>query len=160
MATEIERKFLVHHEQWHALDKPAGVEFRQGYLLTDPLRTIRVRLSADKGYLNIKGLTTGATRLEYEYEIPFQEAIALLDHFAVTELTKTRYVLDYKGKTWEVDVFTGDNAGLIVAEIELDSEAEYFELPEWIEREVTDDPRYYNANLTLNPYSNWSTTTG
>lgn len=155
MAKEIERKFLVHHERWHALDKPAGIVFRQGYLVTGPAMTIRVRLTADKAQLNIKGPTTGATRLEYEYEIPHQEAIELLDHFALTELTKTRYVVDYEGKNWEIDEFTGDNAGLIVAEIELNSEEEYVALPEWIDKEVTDDPRYYNANLTLYPYRNW-----
>lgn len=157
MALEIERKFLVHHELWHALAKPDGVVFRQGYILTDPHKTIRVRLAAGKGYLNIKGLTTGATRLEYEYEIPGPEAAELLDHFAVTELTKTRYTLSYKKKTWEVDEFSGSNAGLIVAEIELQSEDENFELPEWTDREVTDDARYYNTNLTLNPYCNWGT---
>ncbi len=147
---------MVHHKLWLALSKPDGLVYRQGYILTDPHKTIRVRLTGAKGYLNLKGLTTGATRLEYEYEIPLQEARELLDHFAETELTKTRYILSYGGKVWEVDEFTGDNAGLIVAEIELQSEHEPFELPPWVDREVTEDARYYNANLTLHPYNSWS----
>ena len=155
MPQEIERKFLIRHDLWDALTKPEGQVFRQGYILTDPKKTIRVRLTTTKAYLTIKGLTTGATRLEYEYEIPRQEAMELLDHFAVRELSKTRYILDFKNKIWEVDEFSGDNAGLVVAEIELQSEDESFDLPDWIDREVTDDARYYNANLTLNPYCNW-----
>jgi adenylate cyclase len=155
MPQEIERKFLICHDLWDALPKPEGRIFRQGYILTDPQKTIRVRLTTTKAYLTIKGLTTGASRLEYEYEIPRQEATELLDHFAATELSKTRYMLDFKNKTWEIDVFSGDNTGLIVAEIELQSEDELFDLPEWIDEEVTGDARYYNANLTLNPYCNW-----
>ncbi len=155
MAQEIERKFLVHHDLWHNLEKPGGQVFRQGYLLTDPQKTIRVRLTPDQAFLTIKGLTTGATRPEFEYSIPVSEATELLDLFATTELAKTRYLLPYAGKTWEVDVFAGANAGLIVAEIELDSEDETFALPEWVAGEVTHDARYYNANLARQPYTSW-----
>lgn len=158
MAQEIERKFLVRHDLWRSAQKPAGQAFRQGYLLTDPQKTIRVRLTPDKAFLTIKGLTRGATRSEYEYEIPIQEATELLDDFAVTELVKTRYTFATHGKTWEVDEFGGANAGLIVAEVELEREDEPVALPEWIDREVTHEKRYYNANLCLQPYNTWNET--
>lgn len=156
MVQEIERKFLVDAQAWNSAEKPAGAVFRQGYLVTDPQKTIRVRLTPDKAFLTIKGLTTGATRPEFEYEIPVTEATELLDRFAVTELSKTRYTLPFAGKIWEVDVFSGTNTGLIVAEIELDSEDEVFALPGWVTLEVTGDARYYNANLALHPYTLWS----
>jgi len=152
MGQEIERKYLVDRSLWEDQEKPEGVYYRQGYILTDPEKTIRVRLAGDRGYLTIKGRTVGATRLEYEYEIPGQE---LLDNFAVGELAKVRYTLDVKGKTWEVDAFLGENTGLLVAEIELEHEDESFELPEWIDEEVTGDERYYNARLTEHPYKSW-----
>lgn len=155
MGKEIERKFLVKHPLWEALNKPNGQPLRQGYLLTDPNRSIRVRISDTAGFLTIKGLTTGATRSEFEYAIPLEEGVELLDQFAEVELSKIRYEIVFEGKTWEVDVFLGDNLGLIVAEIELDSETEAFGIPDWIAEEVTEDARYYNVNLTLNPYKNW-----
>jgi CYTH domain-containing protein len=155
MGKEIERKFLVNHPLWEALNKLNGKRLRQGYLLTDPNKSIRVRTSDTAGFLTIKGLTTGATRSEFEYEIPLEEATELLDQFAEAELSKIRYEIGFEGKTWEVDVFLGDNLGLIVAEIELDNEAELFGLPDWIAEEVTEDARYYNVSLTLNPYRNW-----
>ena len=119
MGIEIERKFLVNHAQWEQLQKPVGEFYRQGYLLTDPQKTIRVRQTADKGFLTIKGISVGATRAEYEYEIPFKEAKELLDQFAVAELSKVRYKIFLRNHIWEVDVFSGKNQGLIVAEIEL-----------------------------------------
>lgn len=155
MGQEIERKFLVNKAQWQQAEKPAGEHYRQGYLLLDPDKTIRVRLTPAKGFLTIKGKSTGATRAEFEYEIPMEEASALLDQFAIAELSKIRYTLTYKGKVWEIDEFLGDNAGLLVAEIELESEEESFERPEWISEEVTTDARYYNANLTTMPYNKW-----
>ena len=155
MGKEIERKFLINHPLWESLNKPNGKRLRQGYLLTDPNKSIRVRTSETAGFLTIKGLTTGATRSEFEYEIPLEEATELLDQFSVAELSKIRYEIVFEGKTWEVDVFFGDNLGLIVAEIELDNEAEAFGIPDWIAEEVTEDARYYNVNLTLNPYRNW-----
>ncbi len=155
MPQEIERKFLVDHERWQQSDKPQGQLYRQGYLQMDPTRTIRVRLTPEKAFLTIKGLNDGATRAEYEYESPRDDAQELLDKFSVAELSKLRYKVDFEGKTWEVDEFLGDNQGLIVAEIELNSEAETFALPDWVGREVTEDARYYNVNLTVAPFKAW-----
>ena len=155
MGQEIERKYLVDHNKWQQIDKPTGQLYRQGYLLTDPIKTIRVRQTTDKGFLTIKGLSIGATRPEYEYEIPFDEAKELLDNFSISELSKIRYKIIVDNKIWEVDEFLGDNRGLIVAEIELTSEDEHFEIPAWVDREVTGQEKYYNSNLTIEPYKNW-----
>jgi CYTH domain-containing protein len=155
MGQEIERKYLIDHDKWAKLIKPAGELYRQGYLLTDPQKTIRVRVTESHGYLTIKGANAGATRAEYEYEIPVGEAEELLDKYSVSELSKVRYKISYKGKLWEVDEFRGDNQGLIVAEIELKSEGESYDTPQWIAQEVTGQEKYYNSNLTLNPYKNW-----
>lgn len=155
MGKEIERKYLVHHHKWQQLHKPTGQLYRQGYLLTDPNKTIRVRLTPTNAFLTIKGLSIGATRAEYEYEIPLDEAKELLDHFSIAELSKIRYKIVYDKYVWEVDEFLGDNIGLIVAEIELTSEAEIFGIPPWIDQEVTAEEKYYNSNLTINPYKNW-----
>ena len=156
MGIEIERKFLVNHDQWEKLVKPTGEFYRQGYLLTDPQKTIRVRQTSDKGFLTIKGISVGATRAEYEYEIPFEEAKELLDQFSVAELSKVRFKIAIENHIWEVDVFSGNNQGLIVAEIELKSENEKFVLPAWIDREVTGEEKYYNSNLVTKPYSDWN----
>ncbi|SFW78033.1 CYTH domain-containing protein [Chitinophaga sancti] len=155
MPKEIERKFLLDLARWQAVEKPAGEHFRQGYLVTDPQKTIRVRLTDTCGYLTIKGISTGATRLEYEYEIPTAEAKELLDNFAIAELSKIRYKITYQHKIWEVDEFLGANKGLFVAEIELQSEDEQFDLPTWVTKEVTGEEKYYNSNLTTHPYQNW-----
>lgn len=155
MAKEIERKFLLDLAQWQQVPKPAGEHFRQGYLVTDPQKTIRVRLTNTTGYLTIKGISTGATRLEYEYEIPLSEAKELLDNFAVSELSKIRYKITHENKLWEVDEFLGTNTGLFVAEIELQSEDETFALPAWVTKEVTGEEKYYNSNLTTHPFTKW-----
>lgn len=155
MGVEIERKFLVNHAQWEQVEKPSGEFYRQGYLLTDSKKTIRVRQTSDKGFLTIKGISVGATRAEYEYEIPSEEAKELLDQFSVAELSKIRYKISIDNHIWEVDVFSGKNEGLIVAEIELKSEDEAFEIPGWIDREVTGEEKYYNSNLVSEPFSNW-----
>jgi adenylate cyclase len=155
MGQEIERKYLVNHSKWKLVDKPVGNHFRQGYLLTDPNKTIRVRQTDTKGFLTIKGLSVGATRPEYEYEIPLNEAKELLDNFSISELSKIRFEIIFEGKLWEVDEFLGDNFGLIVAEIELESEDEKFVIPDWIDKEVTSEEKYYNSNLTIKPYKNW-----
>ena len=155
MGIEIERKYLIDLAKWQQVSKPKGQHYRQGYLLTDPDKTIRVRLTDTAAYLTIKGATVNATRSEYEYEIPPGEAKELLDSFSVSELSKTRYTIDHHGKIWEVDEFFGDNEGLIVAEIELTNEDEKFDIPGWIGEEVTGDERYYNSSLTINPYKNW-----
>jgi CYTH domain-containing protein len=114
-----------------------------------------VRQTPTQGFLTIKGISIGATRAEYEYEIPLKEATELLDNFASSELSKIRYTLNFKGKIWEVDEFLADNVGLLVAEIELNREDERFELPPWVGKEVTSEPIYYNANLTNHPFKNW-----
>jgi adenylate cyclase len=155
MGQEIERKYLIHHHKWQQIEKPSGQLYRQGYLLTDPQKTIRVRVTETNGFLTIKGVSIGATRLEYEYEIPRQEAIALLDSFSVSELSKIRYKITHNGKVWEVDEFLGDNLGLIIAEIELTSEDEQFDLPAWVDKEVTGEEKYYNSNLTVEPFKDW-----
>ena len=155
MGLEIERKFLVNHEKWAVAEKPKAEFYRQGYLLTDPNKTIRIRATATKGFMTIKGKSEGATRAEFEYEIPKEEAIQLLDMFAVSDLTKYRYKVIFAEKLWEVDVFLDENEGLIVAEIELSSEDESFELPEWAAEEVTGEKKYYNSNLSTLPFSKW-----
>lgn len=155
MGKEIERKYLVNHNLWQNMQKPKGEFYRQGYLLTDPNKTIRVRQTTGKGSLTIKGLSVGATRPEFEYEIPVEDAKELLDKFSISELTKTRYKIIFENKVWEVDEFSGDNIGLIVAEIELTSEDESLVIPAWIDKEVTGQEKYYNSNLTLEPYKNW-----
>lgn len=154
MAKEIERKFLVNGTEFKNLAK--GTSYRQGYLSTVKERTVRVRTIDDKGYLTIKGITVGATRVEYEYEIPASEADDMLSNLCEKPLIeKNRYKIPFAGLTWEIDEFFGDNDGLIVAEVELESEEQKFEKPAWIGEEVTSDPRYFNSNLTKNPFKNW-----
>ena len=151
---EIERKFLVLGEEWRRGARSFAV--RQGFLSTDRDRTVRIRLVDEKGYLTVKGLTIGATRPEYEYPIPPADAEAMLEHLCLRPLIeKTRFLVEHDGDTWEVDEFVGDNEGLIVAEIELESEDQSFTRPEWLGAEVTHDARYYNSNLIAHPYSTW-----
>ncbi len=156
MGQEIEKKFLVNHDKWKQLDKPKGELYRQGYLISEPNKTIRVRQTNEKGFLTIKGITIGATRPEYEYEIPINEAKELLENFSISELSKIRYKISFDNKIWEVDEFLGDNVGLIVAEIELKREDESFNLPEWVDTEVTEQAKYYNSNLAIKPYKDWA----
>jgi adenylate cyclase len=155
MGKEIERKFIVHADSWANLEKPKCNLLRQGYLTTEPHKTIRVRATNDKGFITIKGISIGATRAEYEYEIPKSEAIELLDQFAENEIAKIRFEISFDSKIWEVDVFSGANEGLIVAEIELESELEVFAKPDWVAQEVTEDKRYFNSNLSLHPFKEW-----
>ncbi|RYD73476.1 MAG: CYTH domain-containing protein [Sphingobacteriales bacterium] len=156
MGKEIERKFLINKTHWNNFEKPIGKLLRQGYLVSDPSKTIRVRVADDQAWLTIKGISVGASRLEYEYEIPYTEGLELLDSFAETELKKIRYEIFHANKLWEIDVFSGDNDGLIVAEIELESEDEQFERPDWIAEEVTNEKKYYNSNLTKYPFKDWN----
>ena len=154
MGKEIERKFLVKDNSWRAL--APGTKYRQGYLNSAKERIVRVRTIDDKGYLTIKGITLGATRVEYEYEIPVAEAEAMLDELCEKPLIeKNRYKIDYERLIWEVDEFFGENQGLIVAEVELESEDQDYEKPVWIGDEVTGDPKYFNSNLIINPYLKW-----
>lgn len=152
MPTEIERKFLVIGQQWQTADP---TYYCQGYLNHDPERTVRVRIAGDKAMLTIKGPTTGATRAEYEYEIPVEDAREMLAMCPPPLIEKNRRLIDHAGMRWEVDEFLGDNAGLVVAEIELESEQQKFDLPPWIGQEVTDDARYYNSRLAQQPFTTW-----
>ncbi len=152
MALEIERKFLVTGDEWRKAD---GTVLRQGYLSTHPERTVRVRIEGDKATLSIKGITCGATRSEYEYDIPLEEADELLRLCEPPLIEKVRRRLDHDGLVWEVDEFLGDNLGLVVAEVELDHEDHPFTKPPWAGEEVTHDLRFYNANLVANPFTKW-----
>jgi CYTH domain-containing protein len=154
MPQEIERKFLLRNEDWYV--PGTGTRYRQGYLCTVPERTVRVRLIRDQGFLTIKGVSIGAARAEYEYEIPAGEASEMLDNLCKRPLIeKTRYRVERHGMIWEIDKFVGDNAGLVIAEVELENEDQAIVLPDWVGEEVTGDPRYYNANLIAEPFSGW-----
>lgn len=155
MIIEIEHKYLVHHELWKQIVPGKTVPIRQAYLSKDPEKTVRIRVAGEKGFITIKGKSVGASRPEYEYEIPLEEANELIDKFCNNLIEKTRHYVLHENKTWEVDVFEGLNAGLIVAEIELLSEDEVYEKPHWVDRDVTTDKRYANSNLTVNPFSTW-----
>jgi adenylate cyclase len=152
---EIERKYLVDRAAWKPQD--GGIHFKQGYLNTQKERVVRVRIEGDKAKLTIKGVTTGVTRAEFEYSIPVDDAAVLLDNLCEQPLIdKHRHKESHSGKTWEIDVFHGENDGLVVAEIELGSEGEQFAIPAWAIREVSSDPRYYNSNLLKNPFKTWA----
>lgn len=154
MGVEIERKFLVTGDGWRAQGEPTLL--RQGYLSLDPERTVRVRIEGEGATLTIKGKNRGATRGEWEYPIPLPEAAELLDTLCQQPLVeKIRHRISQGRHTWEVDEFLGANAGLVVAEIELASEDERFDRPDWIGPEVTHDKRYFNSNLIRHPYSAW-----
>ncbi len=154
MPKEIERKFLVKDDSWRSPDP--GKRYRQGYLSTVKERTVRVRTAGDKGLITVKGISTGATRSEYEYEIPFSDANEMLDQLCERPLIeKTRYRISAGGLVWEVDEFEGDNSGLITAEVELKDENEAVSIPGWVGEEVTGDSRYFNANLVARPFSSW-----
>lgn len=155
MATETERKFLVDTPQWKLLEKPPGRRFRQGYLSLDPARTIRIRIGGDEAWLTIKGAGSGISREEIECPLPVAVAGEMLDSFSLASVTKTRYDIRHGGMLWEVDVFEGDNEGLILAEIELESEDQPFPKPSWAGLEVSHDHRYFNAQLARNPYRSW-----
>jgi len=154
MAKEIERKFLVHSRKWS--DLGAGLAIRQGYLCASKQSSVRVRTLGDRGYVTIKGETSGITRDEYGYEIPLVDANEILGNLCEhPPIEKTRYRIVFKGHTWEVDEYAGANRGLTVAEVELKDAREQVELPDWIDREVSGDPRYFNSNLSIKPFSSW-----
>lgn len=153
MATEIERKFLVRGELWQPKDE--GTAIMQGYLCTDPDRTVRVRTRGNQAYLTIKGRNSGISRLEFEYEIPFSDGTELLKLCKGPIISKRRHLELHVDKYWEIDVFYGDNEGLILAEIELPSEETEFILPPWAGPEVSHDNRYYNSYLAHHPYRLW-----
>jgi CYTH domain-containing protein len=152
MAIEIERKFLTVNDAWRSA---SAVYFCQGYLNRSKERTVRIRVAGELGFLTIKGASTGASRAEFEYEIPLADAKQLLALCDGPLIEKYRRNITFAGMLWEVDEFLGDNQGLVVAEIELESESQSFSKPDWIGEEVTQDARYYNSNLSINPFSNW-----
>ena len=153
MGTEIERKFLVQSDVWKT---SKSTLFRQGYLTTDPKRTVRVRMANNKGYLTVKGLNRGAVRQEYEYSITVQDAREMLDQLCHHPLIeKRRYRVEHAGCNWEIDEFLGTNLGLVLAELELDYEDQPFDRPPWLGEEVTYDDRYFNSFLVKNPYTEW-----
>lgn len=154
MAKEIERKFLIDRNIWQPKDE--GTVIHQGYLSLAPERTVRVRLKGDRGYLTIKGKNQGISRPELEYEIPLEDAQMMLSELCLRPLVeKIRYVEVVDGQKWEIDIFSGDNEGLAVAEAELGSEEQDLFLPPWIAKEVSDDARYYNSNLIKCPFKSW-----
>ena len=154
MKIEIERKFLLKNDGWRA--GATGVLYRQGYLCTDPGRTVRVRIGGDTAILAIKGAGDGIARAEFEYPLPPAEATLLLDTLCLKPLVeKVRYLVPFAGLTWEIDEFVGANAGLLMAEVELERVDQPVPLPPWIGMEVSGDPRYYNAYLTRHPYTTW-----
>ncbi|CDG84122.1 CYTH domain protein [Janthinobacterium agaricidamnosum NBRC 102515 = DSM 9628] len=152
---EIERKFLLSGEGWRRLGQP--VLLRQGYLSSQRERVVRVRIEGSQAMMTIKGRSVGASRGEWEYPIPLADAEEFLERLCEQPIIeKYRRRIEYRGMVWEVDEFLGVNAGLVVAEIELTSEDQPFDRPDWIGREVTDDARYFNANLIARPFSSWS----
>ena len=155
MAKEIERKFLVTNDEWRDQVKKQAY-YRQGYLNDAVECSIRIRIASDKAFLNIKSATLGIERMEYEYPVPLDDANEMLDSFALGPvIEKTRYFVDIGEHTWEIDVFEGDNQGLVVAEIELNDENESFEMPSWAGEDVSHDTRYYNVCLVKHPYKDW-----
>ncbi len=155
MGTEIERKFLVIGTDWR---QAPGRLLCQGYLNRDKQRTVRVRIAGARAWLTIKGVSRGAARAEFEYEIPVPDAEQLLALCDGPVVRKIRHSLEHQGFTWEVDEFLEENEGLVVAEIELQAEDQPFDRPAWLGREVTHDPRYFNANLAAHPYREWRDT--
>lgn len=155
MALEIERKFLLAHDGWRR-EVRRSAAFRQGYLSGEKgLASVRVRIEGEASKLNVKAAVVGQARAEYEYDIPRQDAIEMLDRLCVGRVEKTRHFLEREGHTWEIDEFHGENQGLVVAEIELEHENQDFARPDWLGAEVTDERRYYNQSLALHPYTRW-----
>jgi CYTH domain-containing protein len=155
MATEIERKFLVKDDHWRSLG--TGQSYKQGYIPTQDQTTVRIRIVGDRAYLTIKGKNQGIVRAEFEYPIPLDDAEKMLATLCRPPfIEKIRYRIPQGDLIWEVDEFSGENQGLIIAEVELQTEHQAITLPAWIGQEVTGDPRYYNSNLVNHPYQCWS----
>lgn len=150
---EIERKFLIDPKKWTPKDD--GVKIIQGYLSADKQRVVRVRIKGEKAFLTIKGNPKGITRTEFEYEIPVNEAEVMLKMCLDFPVEKTRFLENIGGLLWEIDVFEGVNKGLFLAEVELENENQLVELPDWVDTEVSEDHRYFNAWLSQNPFTNW-----
>ena len=154
MGTEIERKYLVTSDGWRPGYESRPI--RQGYLAFGPPASVRVRVAGDRAYLNIKRSTLSISRDEFEYSIPVDEAEHMLAHLCVGKpVEKARHLVRHGGLVWEVDVFEGENAGLVVAEVELEREDQRIELPTWVGREVSGDARYLNSSLAQRPFREW-----
>ncbi|MCX7921495.1 MAG: CYTH domain-containing protein [Clostridia bacterium] len=159
MGREIERKFLVKDKSFKQL--ATGSLYRQGYLNSDFHRVVRVRVNDNRGFITVKGKATGATRTEYEYEIPLNDANDMLNNLCEKPIIeKQRYKYEYLGFIWEIDEFYGENEGLVLAEIELEDENIDFPKPHWVEKEVTHDFRYTSSSLIKEPYKNWKPISG
>lgn len=155
MAVEIERKFLVKGDNWRSLG--TGTLYRQGYISTHNGTTVRVRLVGNQGYLTLKGKSVGFSRAEYEYPISPEDAQEMLDNLCDRPLIeKTRYKINFAGLIWEVDEFWGENEGLIVAEVEMTDENQVVDLPDWTDREVSNEDKYFNVNLFRYPFQQWT----
>lgn len=154
MAQEIERKFLVDQDKLGELN--CGIAIKQGYVPTSDKTAVRVRVMGDQAFLTLKGENRGAIRTEFEYEIPLDDAEQMLTELCTgPKVDKTRYLITHDKHLWELDIFSGENQGLVVAEVELNHEDETVTLPEWVASEVTGDPKYYNSNLLNHPFKNW-----
>ena len=149
MSLEIERKFLVDAKKVVRLKLTGGERISQGYLSTDPNKVVRIRIRKNQGFFTIKSANIGIVRKEFEYEIPVGDAEEILKLCAPNVLSKIRYKVDYAGHVWEVDIFEGRHAGLIMAEVEINSIDEYVKIPDWVGEEVSDNPKYFNSNLVL-----------
>ncbi|MCF8230615.1 MAG: CYTH domain-containing protein [Bacteroidales bacterium] len=156
MGKETERKFLVKHTGFKE-SFSHKYEVKQGYLSTEPKHVVRIRTLDGKGFITIKGRSSGLTRQEFEYEIPGKDALEMMGAMCSTLIEKFRYIVYYKGMKWEVDEFFNDNEGLMLAEIELDDEKQDFEQPSWLGAEVSNNEKYYNAYLINYPYKTWRT---
>lgn len=153
MPFEIERKFLVKRDK--LIFKDNGVFMSQAYLTEDPARTVRIRIAGEKAFLTIKGPSNGISRKEFEYSVPVSEAKEIMQLSIFPPVEKTRYKITHREILWELDIFHGKNEGLILAEVELQSEDQEIALPEWIDKEVSGDPRYFNSYLAKFPFQSW-----
>jgi adenylate cyclase len=155
MGVEVERKFMVRDDSWRA-DVTSATRIVQGYVARTSTATVRVRVRGDRGYITIKGVSIGIARSEFEYEIPLADALEMLDELAQGPvIDKVRHLVPVGAHVWEVDVFAGENAPLVMAEVELANADEAFVRPGWAGADVSDDPRYFNVNLASTPYSTW-----
>lgn len=155
MSVEIERKFLVRSEAWRD-EVISRRQMSQGYLGGEGKASVRIRIAGEQAWLSVKSVSAGMSRLEFEYPVPVEDARQMLELCDAPPVVKTRYWVRHGDDTWEVDVFQGQNQGLVTAELELRCEGQAFDRPQWLGREVTDDARYYNMNLAQNPFTLWS----
>lgn len=157
MAIEIERKFWIKNKNWKvSVNAHKGTIIKQGYLSTDKERTVRARIYGTKGFLTIKGKSVGMTRAEFEYEVPVDDVSALLKLCHQPIIEKVRYKIHLDNVIWEVDEFEGVNEGLILVEVELESEEQKINIPTWAGEEVTGDIRFYNSSLVNTPFTKWT----